>query len=662
MAPPRQAVTSNLVRFGGEFELDRGAFELRKAGRRRKLARIPMELLLLLLERPGQLVTREQIAERLWGKDVFLDIDNGINAVVRRIRQVLEDDAEEPRFIETVVGRGYRFVAPVQEVAPPPGPVLPDVPPAQTETHASSSLHHQDAVDVPASPSPSVGMQSSAVTIRGRSRWMVLAGAAAFVLAILALFAGRWFGGSTGHVDSIAVLPFVNAGGDPDVEYLSDGMTEDIIRGLSQLPQMRVMARSTVFHYKGRDIDPRRVGHDLAVRAVLTGTLARHGDDLRIQSELMDVSNGSVLWSEQYDRRISDTAAVQQEVVRDISEKLQLRSSAEVTKKLRQRNTESWEAYDLYLRGRYQWNKFTDESLQKAIGYFQQAIDKDPNYALAYAGLADSYHELAYTRPPREVMPKAAAAAGKALQLDDSVAEAHAALGWVKWQYDWDWNGAEKEFKRSIELSPDYAIAHGMYALYLDSMSRVDEAMAQHKRARELEPLSLIININMGEALYETRRYDQAIEQYRKTLEIDSNFALAHDDLADVFHSKGMYREAVAEWQKSLIARGDSGTAAAIGQAYSKAGYKGACQTILTYLTSPPNHSYSSPLSVAKIYAQLGETDRAFEWLAKAYQDRSSDLVFFQVQPAFDNLRADPRYAELERTIGFSALIPPGSR
>jgi TolB-like protein/Tfp pilus assembly protein PilF len=475
----------------------------------------------------------------------------------------------------------------------------------------------------------------------------------AFTLTIVVLIAGKWFARSRGRIESIAVLPFVNTSGDPDVEYLSDGITEGIINGLSQLPQMRVLARSTVFHYKGHDADPQKAGHDLAVRAVLAGTLARHGEDVRVQTELIDVSNGSRLWGEQYDRKLSDMATVQQEVVRDISDKLRLRLSGEDRNKLRRQSTESWEAYDLYLRGRYYWNKFNKESMEKAIGYFQQAIDKDPNYALAYAGLADAYHELSYSYPPREVMPKAKAAATKALELDDSVAEAHAALGWVKWSYDWDWGGAEKEFQRAIELSPNYAIAHGMYALYLDSMSRVDEATAQHKRAQGIEPLSLILNTNAGESLYEARRYDQAIEQYRKTLEIDGNFATVHADLAAAYERKGMYREAIAEWQKSLIADGDSQIAAAIGQAYSKSGYKGALQAWLDHLNNPSDHVYVSPLFIATIYARLGESDRAFEWLAKACQERDNDIVFLRVEPSLDSLHSDPRYAELVRTIGF---------
>lgn len=646
-----QAVSSNVVRFGGEFELDVGAYELRRAGRRLRLARIPMELLLLLMEQPGQLVTREQIAERVWGKDVFLDVDNGINAVVRRIRRVLRDDPDEPRFIQTVVGRGYRFVATIEEAAPSRNLLVSAE--AQGPNRDSLFPHPPGGHETLAPPSavPELPAQIEDAT-PPRSHWMVVVSAVTLIAVIGWFGLRRSFDGGGEHINSVAVLPFVNTSGDPDLEYLCDGMTEGVINGLSQRPQIRVMARSTIFHYKGRDSDPRTVGHDLDVRSVLSGTLARHGEELRVEAELVDVRNGSLLWGQQYDRKLSDTATVQQEVVRDLSKKLKLRFRGEDKSNPRKRVTESPEAYDLYLRGRYQWNRFGDENLERATGYFLQAIDKDPNFALAYAGLADAYHELSYSHPPREVMPKAKAAATRALELDDSVAEAHAALGWVKWQYDWDWIGAEKEFRRSIDLSPNYAIAHGMYALYLDSMSRVDEAMAQHRRALELEPLSLIINANAGEALYDTRHYDQAIEQYRKTLEIEANFAPAHDDLAQVFERTGMYWEAVAEWQQSLIAKGELRTAAAIGRAYSKSGYRAALRTWLDSLTIPSNHSYVSPLFIASIYARIGETDHTFEWLAKAYNDRASDLVNLKVDPAFDSVRSDPRYAELERAIG----------
>ncbi len=506
-------------------------------------------------------------------------------------------------------------------------------------------------------------VSSSTVSPRWSRRTMAVS-AVAFVFIIVALIASGWFYFSRGHehIDSIAVLPFVNTSGDANVEYLSDGITEGIINSLSQLPQMRVMARSTVFHYKGRDADPQRVGHDLAVRAVLTGTLARRGEAVRLQAELVDVSNGSELWGEQYDRQLSDMAAVQQEVVRDISDKLKLRLSGEDKNRLTRRTTESSEAYDLYLKGRYYWNKFNDESMKKAIEFFQQAIDKDPNYALAYAGLADAYHELSNFYPPREMMPKAKAAAMKALELDDSVAEAHAALGWVKWSYDWDWTGAEREFQRAIELNPNYAIAHGMYALYLDSMARVDEAMVEHKRAQQLDPLSLVINTNVGDAFSWARHYDQAIEQYRKTLEMDTNFAPARGGLASAYEFKGMYREAIEENQKYELLSGKTpeeaaAQAAAMLKAYKTGGEKRFWLENLEQDLKAMKQSragYFSAYSMAGDYALAGEKDKAFEWLAKAYQEHDSELVFLKVEPEFDNIRSDPRYADLLRRIGLS--------
>jgi TolB-like protein/DNA-binding winged helix-turn-helix (wHTH) protein/Tfp pilus assembly protein PilF len=649
-------IVFNIVRFGGEFELDVGAYELRRAGQPLKLARIPMELLLLLVDQPGQLVTREQIVERVWGKNVFLDTDNGINAVIRRIRQVLEDDPEQPRFIQTVVGRGYRFIADVDEIiAPSPSISVRDPQAPENSLDQRDQLKAISEKDPqPQGSQSKTGILETGDSMLGRSGRMIVFGTLIVLLVIAAMIPGLWSSRNRARLESIAVLPFVNTTGDPDIEYLSDGITEGIINELSQLPRMQVIARSTVFHYKGHDADPKRVGRELGVPAVLTGTMVRHGDEVRVQAELVDVSNGSELWGEHYNRKVSDLAGVQQEIVRDVFDRLKVQVSSEERDKLRRRTTESWEAYDLYLRGRYQWNKFSPDSLHKAIAYFEQAIDKDPTYALAYAGLADAYHELSYSSPPGEVMPKARAAANKALELDDSVAEAHAALGWVKWQYEWDWAGAEKEFQRSIQLSPNYAIAHGMYALYLDSMSRVDEARAQHKRAQELEPLSLIISTNAGEAFYQMRQYDQAIEQFRKTLELDEKFAPAREGLAAAFERKGMRSEAIAEWQKSFLADGDPGTAMAIGQAYSISGYEGAIRTWLEHLTTPSDHAYVSPFLVATLYARLGARHEALAWLAKATEDRSSDLVFLKVEPEWDDLRSDPRYLEATQKIGFS--------
>jgi TolB-like protein/Tfp pilus assembly protein PilF len=451
----------------------------------------------------------------------------------------------------------------------------------------------------------------------------------------------------------VAVLPFVNTNGNPDEEYLCDGITEGLIHSLSQLPQLRVMSRSTVFRYKGRNTDPQTVGRDLKVGAVLVGTLVHHGDSVHLQSELVDARDGSEIWGTQYDRQLSDISAVQQEIVRDISEKLKLRLGPEDQKNLAGQKTENWEAYNLYLKGRYYWNKFTDDDMRKAIDYFQQAIDKDPNYALAYAGLADAFHELAYNSPPSEMMPKSKAASTKALQLDDSVADAHAALAWVLWRYDWNFSEAEKEFRRAIELDPNSnSSGRGMYPLFLYSMRRFDQAVAVHKQALALDPLDLITNTNVADGLYYAHQYDRAIEQYQKTQDLDANFSLAHWGLGNAYDRKGMYKEAIAEWQKSFLIEGDQRSAELIAQAYSRSGYNGAIRAWLGDLISQSTHHYVSAFTVAELYARLGEKDHALEWLEKAYQTRDAQMVDVGTEPTFDFLHSDPRYAALLRRVG----------
>jgi TolB-like protein/tRNA A-37 threonylcarbamoyl transferase component Bud32/Tfp pilus assembly protein PilF len=554
-----------------------------------------------------------------------------------------------------------------------PGPATrlnPDVPPKLEEIISKTlekdrDIRCQSAAEVRADlkrlkrdseSGKTAGMSAAAAPIQVTT-WLSRRATVTFVgVAFLAgaLIAGSKFylGRHGDMVDSVAVLPFVNTNGNPDEEYLCDGITEGVIHSLSQLPQLRVMSRSTVFRYKGHGSDPQSVGRDLNVRAVLVGTLVHHGDSIHLESELVDAANGSEIWGTQYDRKLSDISTVQQEIVRDISQRLKLRLSPEDRNKLSKQNTESWEAYNLYLKGLYYWNKFSEDGMEKAVGYFQQAIDKDPTYALAYAGLAHAFHELSYANPPREMMPKSKAAAVKALQLDESVAEAHAALGWVKWRYDWDWTGAEREFRRALELDPNSEMAHAQYALYLDSMQRADEATAEHNRTIALDPLSLIDNTNVGDGLYGTRQYDKAIDQYQKTLELDANFSLARWNLANAYDRKGMYKEAVAEWQKAFLTDGDTRSAALIGQAYSRSGYKGALQAWLDDLTNQSTHHYVSAYSIATMYARLGEKDRAFESLEKAYRDRSAELVDFRVEPVFDFLRSDSRYGDLVGRIG----------
>ena len=495
--------------------------------------------------------------------------------------------------------------------------------------------------------------RSEAALISPTSRWSTRKIAVAIVPALLlvaALIVGaKYYWSGSGLVNSVAVLPFVNTNGNPDEEYLCDGITESLIHSLSQLPQLRVMSRSTVFRYKGKGSDPQTVGRDLKVRAVLVGTLVHHGDNIHLQSELVDTRDGSEIWGTQYDRPISDTSAVQQEIVRDISEKLKLRLSPEDQKKLATHKTEDWEAYNLYLKGRYHWEKFTDDDMRKAVDYFQQAIDKDPNYAQAYAGLADAYHELAYTSPPSEVMPRSKAASTKALQLDDSVGEAHAALGWVLWRYDWNFPEAEKEFRRAIELDDTN---RGMYPLFLYSMKRFDQGFAEHKRSVVLDPLSLIQLTNIGDGLYYAHQYDHAIEQYKKTLELDPNFSLAHLGLANTYDRKGMYKEAIAEWQKAFTTDADPRTADLIEKAYSASGYKGAMQAWLNDLISKSTRGYVAPLDIATLYARLGDRDRALEWLEKGYHARDATMVDIATEPTYDFLHSDRRFADLLHQVG----------
>ncbi len=440
---------------------------------------------------------------------------------------------------------------------------------------------------------------------------------------------------------------------DPDREYLSDGITESIINHLSQLPNLRVIPRSTVFHYKDKEVDPQPVGHELGVRTVLIGRIIQRGDNLTIRTELVDVENNRQLWGEQYDRKVSDLLALQGEIAEEISNKLRLRWLTKTERQQITRNyTENTEAYQLYLKGRYYWNKRTSEGLSKAAAFFEQAIEKDPNYALAYSGLADSYSVPQNPITPRDRMPKAKAAAMKALELDDTLAEAHASLGNVKHTYDWDFAGAEREFKRAIELNPNYTSAHHFYALLLASLGRWQQANDQIKRALDLEPFSLIINSSAGRILYLEREYDQAIKQLRKALELDPNFARAHFFLGQVYQEKGLNEQAVAEFQKALQLDVNQYLLAGLGYAYATSGKRDEAMKVLEQLKDLSKQRYASSYGVAIIHLGLGEKDAVFESLEKAYQERSEGLSSLMVEPRWDSLRTDPRFADLLKRIG----------
>jgi TolB-like protein/Tfp pilus assembly protein PilF len=461
-------------------------------------------------------------------------------------------------------------------------------------------------------------------------------------------------------INSLAVLPLINATANPDTEYLCDGITENIINSLSQLPRLRVMARGTVFRFKGQEVDPREVGNALGVGAVLAGRVLHVGDVLVIRTELVDTTDGSQLWGAQFNRKFSDVLIVQEEIAFEVAEKLRLKLSRREEKQLGRQHTKNTEAYQLYLKGRHFWNKMTTEGVQRGIQYFQEAIDIDPSYALAYAGISDCYASLSNfgALSPRDALPKARAAAVKALELDGMVAEAHTALGYVKTIYDWDWDGAEKEFKRAIELKNSDEWSHEAYGWYLSALGRFDESTAEMKRAQEIDPLSLSAATHIGIPFYYARNYNEAIRQFRKALEVDPNFSNARFRLGLAYEQNGMNEEAIAEFQKVLNISGDRDAMAAIGHVYGLSGQRDAARDVLAELKNRSRQEYVPSYDLAIIHVGLGETDQAFERLEEAYEERSYWLSYLGVDPILDGLRRDPRFADLLRRVGLAGLRP----
>jgi len=459
-------------------------------------------------------------------------------------------------------------------------------------------------------------------------------------------------------IDSLAVLPFGNAGGDPEHEYLSDGITGSLINILATLPKLRVMAQSTVSRFKARDIDPQAVGRELGVRAVLTGRIMQSGGALRIGTELVDVATGSQLWGAQYDRKPGDIFAVQDEISSEISGKLRLRLTRAEKKQLTKRHTHDVEAYRLYLKGRHHWNRWTEEGFYKAIEHFQQAVDSDPTYALAYAGLADCYVLLGWNSylPPKEAFPKAKAAAKAALQLDPDLAEAHTPLAAVLWLDDWEWSKAKAEFERSLELSPTYPTANHWYAEYATTMGRHEEAMVRIRKSQDLDPLSLIISVAVGWALFHARRYDEAIEQLQRTIDLDPNYPVTYWILGLLLRRTGCYELAVTEGEKGVKLSGGSPLMrAALAQTLGAAGRTQEARQILDDLTELAKHKYVAPYFFAGIHIGLGENERAMEYLQKCYEEHSHWLIYLHLDPSMDELRGNPRFQDLLRRVG----LPP---
>ena len=649
----------NPVKFGDDLELDQRAYELRRAGRPLKLERIPMELLLLLLERRGQLVPREQIIERVWGKDVFLDADTSINSAIRKIRLVLKDDPEQPKFIQTVTGRGYRFIGGVTDVVP-----LTLAPPAQTPMGPNQGL--QPTGDL-AAPAKAI-IQVRRLVVRSHGR-VAQAAAAAVVLFLFFGAIGYWSSQRRSllrpRFKTIAVLPLQNYSGDPQQEYFVDGMTDSVIADLGKIKDLRVISRTSVTPYKNSRKSMREIASDLHADAVIEGSVVRSADRIRITIQLIDASRDQHLWSESYEREMKDIFALQSQVAQAIAEQVHAVVTPEEQGHLSRSRVIDPEVYELYLKGRRIMERGGLQDVRNAIDYFQSGLEKDPDNALLYTGLADAYIDkmMDVHESPAEATSKARAAAEKAVQLDDSLAEAHTSLGMIKLSYDWDWAGAEHEFKRAIELNPGYPLAYVMYGQYLTMVGRQTDAMPYFDKAHKLDPLFGQSYRGEGYSCFMAHKYDEAIVQYRKALELEPD-AITYFGLVLARAEGGDYGTAITEAEKATSVDSSPLLLTSLASAYARAGRRADANHVLRRLqelwerqgTAPAWHTarspYVCPYEVAGVYAQLGDRDRAIDWLDKAYRNRSC-LYWLRQDPRFDSIRSDPRFQELLAKMNF---------
>ena len=531
-----------------------------------------------------------------------------------------------------------------------------------TATNATdgTALPTASATAAPAS-SPSTRASSAEFIISGIKQHKA-ASVATAVLAVLVIAAVAYgirsylrAGDTDAAIESIAVVPFMNQNNDANVDWISDGLTESLINKLTMVPRLKVIARSSVFRYKGKQEDPLAIGKELGVRAVLTGRIMQRGNTMLISAELIDVRDNKQLWGDQYERQQSDMLYVQREIAEEITNNLRPTLSGVDQSRMQKQYTASAEAYELYLKGRFYWNKRTPDDFKKSIGFFEQAIEKDPNYAMAYSGLADAYTLLTVysNESPRELMPKAKKAALKALELDDKLADAHASFGQIMVYYDYDLATAEQQYRRAIDLNPNYASAHQWLAEHLAAVKRSDEALAEIKRALELDPVSIIMNRLHADILSDARRYDEAIEQYKRTLELDPNFPTTHSFLGRAYEAKGMYDEAVAEYAQSGKLSGlPPEIIAKANQVYAKSGWKAYLQESVDQILRQQGNRKFPPFVIATYYARLGKKDEAIEWLQRAYDERDFRMTLLSVAWEFDGIRSDPRFVDLVRKIG----------
>jgi TolB-like protein/DNA-binding winged helix-turn-helix (wHTH) protein/Flp pilus assembly protein TadD len=616
----------------GTFEADLRTGELTKNGKRLTLQDQPFQLLALLLEKPGELVTREELRSRLWPATT-VDFDHGLNKAISKIRDALGDSAQHPRFVETVARRGYRFLADVTAVH-------------GGQTKALAEGLHLDHLDSRAVTATQLGEQ-----VRTPMRMLVGFGVALALVASLSWpFLIR--DNSLRAIRSLAVLPLDNLSGDPAQDYFAEGMTDELINYLGKSRTLRVISRTSAMTYKNVHKTLPQIAGELKVDAVVEGSVLRSDDRVRITVQLIHVPDEMRLWAQTYDENVRDTLALQSRVSNDIAYQVQATLLGPTPEKAR---TVNQEAYDDYLRGRYFWNKRSQDGLKKSIEYFSRAIDKDPNYAEAYAGLADSYAlsgDWEYgLLSPRDAFSKAKAAATRALELDDSLGEAHASLAFLLDLYGWDWQGAETEYKRAIELDPGYATAHHWYAWHLITTRRNSEGLFELRKAESLDPLSLIIGADLADALCIAHRYDEAIQQAQKTLEMDPHFAVAHYQLGQALGQKHMYDQAILEFKTAIELSGHNAAFDSnLAYVYAVSGRKEDAMKVVLALEADRVQYPSAAASIGLIYAGLGDGDQSMAWLEKAYEERFNPSIL--VRPGFDPLRSDARFQDLWHRIG----------
>ena len=643
----------------GPFRLDTVEKVLLRDGEPVPLTPKAFDTLVALVERSGHLVEKDELMKVVWA-DAYVEESNLTNNVYA-LRKILGQGENGRSYIETVPKRGYRFTAFVKEL-PPEGLLI--------QKRTFTRVVSEETVRDDSPQKPMIGAGEALVIDQARihtesSKWLwMLVAMFSLLLAIGGIVTYRSLTEAPAltaaprlQIESIAVLPFKNESGNPDVEYLSDGVTETLINSLSRLSNLTVKARSSVFRYKDKAVEPQTVASELSVQAILTGRVVQRGDDLTLYLSLVDGPTGNQLWGQRYDRKLADLVALQNEIGHDVSQKLRLQLSAGDEQKLKKEDTSNAEAYRFYLRGRYHALRRTLPEREKAISYFQQAIALDPSYALAYVGLADAHlSALAADLPPSEFLPQARAAAQTAIEIDDTLAAAHAQLGFIIFWYNWDWNRSESEIKRALELNPEAADAHMYYAHVLSNTGRHTEALAESRRARELDPLNLRNNALEGQFLIHAGRADEALRRLQETLEMDPNYLLAHLYRSSAYIEKGMYTEAVTEARKAREISGNRSIYAAgfLGYALAKSGKTADGRSVLEGLLKSSAEKYVPPYTIALVYNGLGEHDKALSWLERAYAQRSAAMVFLKVEPKWNNLRANARFQDLLRRLELS--------